>query len=193
MKNITVFCGSSLGAKEIFQTTAFDVGKTLANLNIGIIYGGARVGLMGALAEGCLQNDGKVTGVIPGFLMDKEIVHQKLTELIIVDTMHERKTKMNDLCDGIIALPGGFGTLEELFEMFTWAQLGLHKKPVAIMNIDGFYDPLNSLVKTMVDSGFLKEVNREMLIMSDNIEDILKQMESYVAPTVPKWITREST
>ena len=192
MKRITVFCGSSFGTEDIYKAQATLLGQTLAIQNMELVYGGANVGLMGAVADGVLKEGGKVIGVLPHFLKSKEIAHEHLTELILVDSMHERKTKMNELCDGVIALPGGFGTLEELFEMLTWAQLGLHKKPIAILNIDGFYDSLNIMIQTMVDNGFLKEVNQQMLIVSDNIEELLNKMQSYVAPTVGKWINKEN-
>ncbi|WP_343609370.1 TIGR00730 family Rossman fold protein [Chryseobacterium oranimense] len=191
MKNITVFCGSSFGSDEIYKEQAILLGKTLAKQNIQLIYGGADVGLMGAVADGALNEGGKVTGVLPHFLQSKEIAHKNLTELIIVETMHERKTKMNDLCDGVIVLPGGYGTLEEFFEMITWAQLGLHTKPIGILNIDGFYDDLIKLVQTMVDKGFLKQINRDMLLISDSINELLDKMRNYQAPTVEKWISKE--
>ncbi|HEX7869632.1 MAG TPA: TIGR00730 family Rossman fold protein [Chryseobacterium sp.] len=191
MKSITVFCGSSFGSEEIYKEQAYLVGKTLAEENIRLIYGGANVGLMGAVADGTIQNGGKAIGVLPHFLQSKEIAHQNLTELILVETMHERKTKMNELSDGVIVLPGGYGTLEEFFEMITWAQLGLHKKPIAILNIDGFYDDLIKLVQTMVDKGFLKQINQEMLLVSDTIEELLEKMRNYKAPTVGKWISKE--
>ncbi|REC52968.1 TIGR00730 family Rossman fold protein [Chryseobacterium piscium] len=191
MKSITVFCGSSFGSDEIYKEQATLLGQTLAKQNIQLIYGGANVGLMGAVADGVLQEGGKAIGVLPHFLQSKEIAHQDLTELILVETMHERKTKMNDLCDGVIVLPGGYGTLEEFFEMITWAQLGLHKKPIAILNIDGFYDDLIKLVQTMVDKGFLKQINREMLLVSDSIDELLEKMRNYQAPTVGKWISKE--
>jgi len=191
MKNITVFCGSSFGSDEIYKEQAILLGKTLAKQNIQLIYGGADVGLMGAVADGALNEGGKVTGVLPHFLQSKEIAHKNLTELIIVETMHERKTKMNDLCDGVIVLPGGYGTLEEFFEMITWAQLGLHTKPIGILNIDGFYDDLIKLVQTMVDKGFLKQINRDMLLISDSINELLDKMRNYQAPTVGKWISKE--
>lgn len=192
MKRVSVFCGSSFGTDNIYKSQATLLGQTLAKHNIDLVYGGANVGLMGAVADGVLINGGKVIGVLPNFLKSKEIAHEGLTELILVDSMHERKTKMNDLCDGVIALPGGFGTLEELFEMLTWAQLGLHKKPIAILNIEGFYDSLNILVQLMVDKGFLKEVNQQMLLVSDNIDELLDKMKNYVAPTVGKWISKET-
>lgn len=191
MKRVTVFCGSSFGTDEIFKTQAILLGNKLAEENIGLVYGGANVGLMGAVADGVLEKGGEVFGVLPNFLRSKEIAHDHLTELFLVETMHERKTKMNDLCDGVIALPGGFGTLEEFFEMLTWAQLGLHKKPIAILNIDGFYDSLITFIQTTVDKGFLKQVNQDMLIVSDNIDELLDKMKNYEAPTVGKWITKE--
>ena len=191
MKRITVFCGSSFGTETIYTEQATLLGKTLAKEKIELVYGGANVGLMGAVADGVLNNGGKAIGVLPNFLRSKEIAHLGLTELILVESMHERKTKMNDLCDGVIALPGGFGTLEELFEMLTWAQLGLHKKPIAILNINGFYDSLIELTKTMVEKSLLKEANQKMLLVSDTIDDLLNQMKNYAPPTVGKWIDKE--
>lgn len=191
MKSITVFCGSSFGSDEIYKEQAILLGQTLAKQNIQLVYGGANVGLMGVVADGVLQEGGKVIGVLPHFLQSKEIAHQDLTELILVETMHERKTKMNDLCDGVIVLPGGYGTLEEFFEMITWAQLGLHKKPIAILNINGFYDDLIKLVQNMVDKGFLKQINQEMLLVSDSIDELLEKMKNYRAPSVGKWISKE--
>ncbi|SUX48125.1 LOG family protein [Chryseobacterium indoltheticum] len=191
MKSITVFCGSSFGSDEIYKEQAILLGQTLAKQNIQLIYGGANVGLMGAVADGVLLEGGKAIGVLPHFLQSKEIAHQELTELILVETMHERKTKMNDLCDGVIVLPGGYGTLEEFFEMITWAQLGLHKKPIAILNINDFYDDLIKLVQNMVDKGFLKQINQEMLLVSDSIDELLEKMKNYRAPSVGKWISKE--
>ena len=192
MKRITVFCASSFGTEKIYEEQAIALGKTLAEQNIELVYGGANVGLMGAVADGALNAGGNGTGALPNFLRSKEIAHLHLTELILVESMHERKTKMNDLCDGVIALPGGFGTLEELFEMLTWAQLGLHKKPIGILNINGFYDALITLLQTMTEKGLLKEINREMLLVSDNIDDLLQKMKNYVAPTVGKWIDKKN-
>lgn len=191
MKSITVFCGSSFGSDDIYKEQTFLLGQTLAKQNIQLIYGGSETGLMGTVANGVLSENGKVIGVLPHFLQTKEIAHKNLTELIIVETMHERKTKMNDLCDGVIVLPGGYGTLEEFFEMITWAQLGLHKKPVGILNIDGFYNDLIQLIQTMVDKGFLKQVNKDMLLVSENIDDLLEKMKNYEAPTVWKVISKD--
>ncbi len=191
IKSITVFCGSSLGSENIYQEQAALLGQALAAQDIRLIYGGANVGLMGAVADGCLQAGGSVTGVLPYFLQSKEIAHTGLTELVLVETMHERKTTMNDLCDGVIMLPGGYGTLEEFFEMITWAQLGLHQKPIGILNIGGFYDDLIKMVRTMVDKGFLKQINQDMMLISGNIDDLLEMMKNYEAPTVGKWISRD--
>ncbi|MGO4773785.1 TIGR00730 family Rossman fold protein [Flavobacterium sp. W22_SRS_FK3] len=190
MKRITVFCGSSFGTEEIYKEQATLLGETFAKQKIELVYGGANVGLMGAVADGVLSKGGKAIGVLPNFLRSKEIAHQGLTQLILVESMHERKTKMNDLCDGVIALPGGFGTLEELFEMLTWAQLGLHKKPIAILNINGFYDSLLELTQVMVNKGLLKDINQEMLLVSNTIDDLLDKMNNYTAPTVGKWIDK---
>lgn len=190
IRRIAIFCGSSRGTERIFEEQAFELGKTLAVQNIELVYGGANVGLMGTVANGVMENGGKAIGVLPAFLKKVEIANLNLTELVMVDTMHQRKAKMNELSDGVIALPGGFGTLEEFFEMLTWAQLGLHRKPVALLNVDGFYDALLALVDTMVDRGFLRKENREMLLVSDNIEDLLDKMRKYEAPSVGKWLNR---
>lgn len=192
MKRITVFCGSSSGTNDIFRQHAYALGQLLATSGIGLVYGGAKVGLMGAVADGALDKGGEVIGVLPNFLKTVEIQHQGLTQLIMVESMHERKLKMDELSDGVIALPGGYGTLEEFFEMLTWAQLGLHKKPVALLNINGFYDSLLKLIQEMVGLGFLKEVNRKMLLVSDNGDELIQQMKNYVAPDVGKWITKNS-
>ena len=193
MDRITVFCGSSAGSDGTLMEQATLLGQTLAKQNIQVVYGGSNVGLMRAVADGALNAGGTVIGVLPDFLRAKEVAHLGLTELIVVESMHERKMKMNELCDGVIALPGGFGTLEELFEMLTWAQLGLHKKPIAILNTNGFYDALLVLLNNMVDNGFLKAVNKEMLLVSSDIKDLIYQMKNYVAPTVEKWINKETT
>ena len=193
MKNIAVFCASSPGFNPDFEKEAYALGQYLAESGYGLVYGGAQVGLMGAVANGALSNGGSVTGVLPVFLQTKEIAHPALTELVIVDTMHERKTLMSERCDGIIALPGGFGTMEELFEMLTWAQLGLHKKPIGLLNTAGFYTPLLSFIDNMVTAGVLKQINRDMLLVADNMIDLLWLMEGYVAPEVPKWLNIGST
>jgi uncharacterized protein (TIGR00730 family) len=192
MKSVAVFCGSSSGSSEIYMNEAIRLGETLAEKKIDLIYGGAKVGLMGAVADGALRKGGRVVGVLPRFLQSKEIAHDGLTELIPVESMHERKKQMNDLSDGVIAMPGGFGTLEEFFEMLTWGQLGLHSKPMGLLNTRGFYNHLGAQIQTMVDEGFLKELNQKMLLMSDNINHLIDQMTYYTPPPVGKWISKET-
>lgn len=189
MKSVTVFCGSSSGYDGTYQKAAERLGRALAEQSIRLIYGGAKVGLMGAVAGAVLEAGGEVVGVLPRFLRSKEIAHEGLTELILVESMHERKTKMHQLSEGVIALPGGFGTLEELFEMLTWAQLGLHKNPIGLLNVNGYYDALIVLIQSMADKGFLKIVNQKMLLSSSDVTDLLQAMKDYVAPEVGKWIS----
>lgn len=169
------------------------MGTHLAMRDIGLVNGGAKVGLMGILADSALAAGGEVIGVLPKFLKAKEIAHQNLSDLILVESMHERKTRMNDLSDGAIALPGGFGTLEEFFEMLTWGQLGLHQKPLGILNIDGFYSDLLDMLDTMVNKGFLKEVNRQMVLVSKDVDALLEKMDRYRPADVPKWISKETS
>lgn len=192
MNSVAVFCGSSFGNNELFKQQAYHLGKILASKGIELVYGGAKVGLMGSVANGVLDNGGKAIGVLPYFLQSKEIAHEALTELILVNTMHERKLKIHELADGIIALPGGYGTLDELFEVLTWAQLGLHKKPIGILNIDDFYDDLLIMINKMVSKEFLKKVNQEMLLTSNNIDELLIKMQNYKAPIIEKWITNRT-
>lgn len=191
MKRITIFCGSSAGKDDHYMQQAFQLGKTLAQLGIGVVYGGAKVGLMGAVADGALSAKGEVIGVLPHFLRNLELQHDGLAQLILVDSMHERKTKMNELCDGVIALPGGFGTLEELFEILTWGQLGLHHKPVAILNTNGYYDSMLTLFEGMVEEGFLKEANRKMVLVNRDIDALISAMKQYTPPATGKWLTKE--
>jgi len=193
IKSIAVFCASSLGDNAIWAQEARHVGTYLASQNITVVYGGGQVGLMGELANGALENGGKVIGVIPHFLNSKEVGHKGVTELLTVETMHERKMKMSDLCEGIIAMPGGFGTMEELFEMITWAQLGLHQKPVGLLNTNGFYNHLILFIQQMVDVGLLKRENQEMLLVAQTIEELVSKMEEYEAVSVPKWLNKENS
>ncbi|MBD1431122.1 MULTISPECIES: TIGR00730 family Rossman fold protein [Sphingobacterium] len=192
-KSIAVFCASSPGFDAVWTQRAYGVGEFLATQNITLVYGGGRVGLMGAVADGALANNGKVVGVIPHFLNSKEIGHSGVTDLIAVDNMHQRKTLMNDLSEAFIALPGGYGTMEEVFEVITWGQLGLHQKPVGLLNINGFYDHLIAFLQNMVDVGLLKKQNQEMLLVGNTIEELLEKMNSYVAPAVPKWLSKENS
>lgn len=188
MKRIAVYCGSSSGANEIYRKQAAQLGKLLVKNNIELVFGGGKVGLMGHIATAVMDAGGRATGIIPGFLDVKEVAHDGLTEMITVDTMHKRKALIFDMSDGFIALPGGFGTLDELFEMLTWAQLGLHQKAVGILNINGYYDSILNGIGTMVDEGFLKIENREMIQVSTGAEELLLKMEHYQAPALPKWI-----
>lgn len=187
MKNIGVFCGSNTGNNPAFKDSAYILGNKLAEQNIGLIYGGAKVGLMGAVADGVLDKHGKATGVLPRFLAEKELAHTHLTEIIIVETMHQRKAKMYELSDGIISLPGGFGTMDEMFEFLTWGQLALHQKPTGILNINGYYNFLMDFVDTTINNGFVKEEYRSMFIVSENIDDLLRRMKEYKPTTNDKW------
>ena len=193
LTSFAVFCGSSTGFDAMYKDVACKAGQAIAAIGARVIYGGGRLGLMGAVADGALEAGGEVIGVIPGFLKTKEIAHTGLTELIIVDNMHERKLRMHELSDAIIALPGGWGTMEELMEMLTWAQLGLHTKPIGLLNAGGFYNGLLQLVHTMQEQGFLKPELADMLIVADDIAQLLQAMAAYKAPEVPKWITEEGT
>ncbi len=188
-----MFCGSGVGTDQAYKESAIALGRAMVNRNIELVYGGAQIGIMGAVADAVLAAKGKVTGVIPKFLSGKEIAHSGLTQMLVVTTMHERKALMNNLCDGFITLPGGFGTMEELFEVLTWAQLGLHRKPVALLNVNGYYDQLIAMVSTMLERDFIKPENQTMFIVSDNIDDLLEKMEHYIPPAVPQWITEETT
>ncbi len=192
MKSICVFCASSLGEREDYRQAAEAVGSILAHNNIRLIYGGAKVGLMGAVADAALKSGGKVTGVLPHFLAGKEIAHTNLSELILVDSMHERKQQMSQMADGFIALPGGFGTLEELFEIITWGQLGLHHKPVLVLNINGYYDHLIKLLDHMAAEGLLKERHRRMMLFTDRVEDALNEMLQYSPPVINPLIDKHS-
>lgn len=193
IRGIAVFCASSDGIDpEIFEA-AYLVGEFLANNKIELIFGGSKLGLMGQVAKGALDNNGKVTGVIPEFLKSKEVVHTGLTCLITTQDMHQRKLKMHDLSDGFIALPGGFGTMEELFEILTWGQLGLHRKPIGILNSNHYYDDLLELLHKMLQKGLLKESNMNLLLVSDKIEDLILKMIEFKPFPVPKWMNKDQT
>ncbi|EFI68634.1 TIGR00730 family Rossman fold protein [Lysinibacillus sp. HST-98] len=184
MKSIAVFCGSSLGASDAYRQGAILLGKELAKRQITLIYGGASVGIMATVANTVLEEGGKVIGVIPTLLEEREIAHQQLTELIVVKTMHERKSKMMELADGFIALPGGPGTLEEFFEVFTWNQIGLLQKPCAIFNMERYFDLLISFFDHMQNEQFLKAQYREALIVDEDAATLLDKCESFVPPAV---------
>ncbi len=191
--NLAVFCASSDGNNIEIYKTAYEVGKIMAINDIRLIYGGSKLGLMGQVAKGVMDHEGKVTGVIPDFLKTKEVVHTSLDKLITTQDMHERKLTMNELSDAFLTLPGGFGTFEELFEIVTWAQLGLHRKPIGLLNIDGFYDDLISMLNKMCTKGLLKKENLEILLVSDNFEDLLDKMRTFEPKPVPKWMNKHQT
>jgi uncharacterized protein (TIGR00730 family) len=189
MKVVSVFCASSPGNDPKYMEEAYELGRFLASKDITLVYGGANVGLMGAVADGAINQGGKVIGVIPDFLKNKEIAHNNLTELHIVDSMHTRKNMMHRLSDGVIALPGGYGTLEELFEILAWAQLGHHSQPIGLLNVNGFYDHLLAFLDKAVTTNLLRRVNYDFLLSSDKIDELYSKMISY-APSqfIAKWI-----
>jgi uncharacterized protein (TIGR00730 family) len=184
IRSLAVYCGSSIGASDIYMEKAKELGKELAKRNITLVYGGSSVGLMGAVADSILAEGGKAVGVMPSFLDKREISHKSLSELFVVDTMHERKAKMAELSDGFITLPGGAGTMEEFFEVFTWGQIGLHKKPIGILNINRYYDPLIALLNHMNNEKFLQDQYRSMSLMDEEPAGLLNQFRNYEAPPV---------
>jgi uncharacterized protein (TIGR00730 family) len=191
MKSAVVFCGASEGYNEVYRETAYEVGSRLAAQGIEVIYGGGRVGLMGAVADGALAQGGKVTGIIPYFLHTKEIAHTGVQELITVKTMHERKLLMHQRSEAVIALPGGWGTFEELFEMITWAQLGLHRKPICLLNKNGYYDPLKAMFSSMVQEGFLTEQTHSIVRSADTVDELMYELENYTPHEIPKWLSEK--
>ena len=186
---ICVYCGSSSGKDGAYLSAAHELGQTMAEQNIGLVYGGASIGVMGAVADAVLTSGGEVIGVIPEVLARKEVAHYGLTELKIVKSMHERKSLMEELSQGFVALPGGLGTLEELFEILTWSQLGLHQKPIGLLNIQGYYDQLIGFINHSVEEQFVKAEQRKMLLVDSQAELLLEQMANYTAPTGEKWLT----
>ena len=198
MNKLCVFCGSNAGNDLAYIRSAKAVGRILAERGIGLVYGGGNIGLMGAVADACLAAGGEVIGVIPQALMGKEVAgrpvdHQTLTRLEVVDSMHARKARMAELSDGFIALPGGFGTFEELCEILTWSQLGFHAKPVGLLNVAGFYDPLLALFDHAVAEGLLRRQNRAMALVDTGIERLLARMATYRAEPVDKWLSGAQT
>ena len=192
MKSICVFCGASWGRKKEYEQAAILLSKEIVKRGYRVIYGGSSVGLMGVVADAALEAGGEVIGVMPDALMGKEVDHKGLTELHIVDSMHTRKAMMVDLSDGFVSLPGGAGTMDETFEVWTWGMLGWHGKPSALFNVDGYYDHLIKFLDNMVAESFVKQNHRDMLIVEDQAAVLLDRMEAYQAPqNVGKWITRE--
>ena len=191
MKSISVFCGSSEGNDDYIISKAFQLGVEFAKRDITLVYGAARIGIMGQVAKGVLDYDGKVIGVIPDFLKVKEVFHTNLSDLIITDNMHNRKVIMYERSDGFMILPGGFGTMDEFFEITTWGQLGLHTKPIGILNLNGFYNDLLELADTMVKKGFLKQANLDAVLVDDTIDGLLQKMTTYKPLPIPKWLKKE--
>jgi len=193
MRSVCVYCGSSPGDDPTYRSAAATVGQLLAAAGTTLVYGGGRVGLMGSAADAALAGGGKVVGIIPQALVDKELAHSGVTELHVVESMHVRKALMAELSDGFLVLPGGLGTLEELFEVWTWAQLGLHDKPVGLLNVAGFFDPLIVFLDQLVEREFVRPEHRAMLLVSEDAGELLARMESYRPPRVPKWIDRDES
>ena len=189
INNITVFCGANAGSSAIYQQQAQALGAHIAKRGARLIYGGGRVGLMGILADAVLAHGAEAIGVIPDFLQTKEIAHPNLTQTIIVSSMHERKMAMYNMTDAVIALPGGFGTMDELFEMLTWAQLGMHQKPIVLLNINNYYHHSKLQIGVMIQEGFLKADYARMIMFADTIEDAFTAIETFNPPDVEKWIT----
>jgi uncharacterized protein (TIGR00730 family) len=187
MTSICIFCGANFNGDPALREAAEQLIEVMYNRNISLVFGGGKVGMMGLLADEMISRGGKTIGVIPQFLMDKEVGHTGLTELHVVETMHQRKQLMNDLCDGIIMLPGGFGTLEEFFEVLTWLQLGLHNKPIGVLNVNGFYDFLLKQMDVMVEQKFLKPANRKLVLTSGDPIELVDLMENFNAKPDEVW------
>ena len=191
MNSISVFCGSSEGNDPMIIEESYRLGQIFVEQNITLVYGGSKIGIMGKVAEAVINENGKAIGVIPTFLKTKEIVNNQLTELIVTQNMHDRKVIMYDKSDGFIIIPGGFGTMDEFFEITTWGQLGLHTKPIGILNINGYYDALIEQFKIMVNRGFLKQENLEAVVVDTSIEGLLDKMNNYKPLPAPKWLNKE--
>ena len=193
MQSVCVFCGSSRGEDPVYTQAARSLGNTLAEAKVRLVFGGGHVGLMGEISNAAIAADGDVIGVIPKFLVERELAHGGLTDLRIVGSMHERKAMMSDLSEAFIALPGGTGTLEEFFEVLTWAQLGEHAKPCGLLNVAGYYDPLITVFDRMVETGFLSEANRALLLVEDDPDRLLERFDQYEPPSTAKWMARPKT
>lgn len=193
LSRVCVYCGANRGRDPAYAAAAQAMGRALAKRGIGLVTGGGRVGLMGVVADAALEAGGSVTGIIPEALMKKELAHRGLTDLIVTASMHERKSRMAELSDGFVALPGGLGTYEELFEIWTWAQLGWHRKPCGVLNAAGFYDKLVAFLDGATDAEFLKTEHRAMLVVEREPDRLIDRFEAYAAPTVAKWIGHDQT
>jgi len=194
LRRLCVFTGSSFGARRVYAERAREVGAALVATGTGLVYGGGRVGLMGLLADAVLAGGGEVIGVIPRALATKELAHWGLADLRVVASMHERKALMAELADGFVALPGGLGTLEELLEIVTWAQLGLHAKPIGVLNVAGYFDALTALLEHAIDEGFVRPEYRELIVVGDEPRALITRLETHVPPPgIMKWIGRDET
>lgn len=188
MRALAVYCGSSMGKRPEYRRAAEESGRLLAQRSIEVVYGGAQIGLMGAVADAALAAGGRVVGIIPGPLGRKEIIHEGLTETLLVPTMHERKAKMAALADGFMALPGGIGTLDEWCEIVGWATLGIHRKPIGVLNTRGYYDPLLAMLDHAIEEGFLRPAYRDYWVVADTPEALLSAMEDQAPPHAPEWL-----
>ncbi|TDF85187.1 TIGR00730 family Rossman fold protein [Pseudomonas sp. H9] len=191
VRSVCVFCGASTGVSPAYREAAIALGQTIAQRGLTLVYGGGAVGLMGIVADAAMAAGGEVIGIIPQALKDAEVGHSGLTRLEIVDGMHARKARMAELSDAFVALPGGLGTLEELFEVWTWGQLGYHAKPLGLLDVNGFYSKLGSFLDHVVDEGFVRPQHRAMLKLADTPTQLLDAMEDYQAPVVPKWVDKK--
>ena len=193
IKRVCVFCGSATGNRPAYQQAAIDIGAALARNNFELVYGGGHVGLMGVVANAVLMNGGRAIGVIPEHLAARELAHKELTELRVVASMHERKAMMEELSDAFIALPGGYGTFEEFCEMLTWGQLGLHRKPCGLLNVDGFYDAFIAMIENAVREGFVHPEHRQLVLDDSNPDALIQRLCEFKPPTITKWIDRDET
>jgi uncharacterized protein (TIGR00730 family) len=193
LSSLCVFCGSNGGADPAYLDAAARTGRALAQRGVRLVYGGGKVGMMGAIADAALEAGGEVVGVIPQQIFDLEIGHEGVSDLRVVGSMHERKALMADLADAFVALPGGIGTFEELFEVFTWAQLGLHRKPLGLLDVAGYYAPLEAMLDHAVEQRFLRPQTRAMLVRDDSLDALLERFEHWEPPGLPKWLDRDAT
>ena len=194
LRSICVYCGSSFGTHTDFQTAALALGQLLAERKIDLVYGGGSVGLMGVIAQAVYEGGANVRGIIPRSLQPKELSGTTYGELIVVETMHERKALMAEHADGFIAIPGGFGTLDELFETVTWGQLGIHSKPIGLLNVRGYFDPLLAWIDQAIEQGFVRARHRELLVVSDSAADLIDQMNAHqTPPSAVKWMSMNET
>ncbi len=191
IKRLCVYCGSNYGSRPEYNQAARELARVMVNKNIGLVYGGASIGVMGEIADAAIKEGGEVIGVIPKELLFREVAHKGITELREVNTMHERKAIMAELSDGFIALPGGLGTIEEFFEIWTWAQLGMHQKPCGLLNAGRYYDKLINFIDHAVSERFIKEVYRSMVFVEEQPHILLQKFETYEAPEVARWIDQK--